>query len=190
VTGSQRDTSGTRRFHALSHPTRVAVLARLAEGSGTPTELARDLGVQLENLAYHVRVLRDMGYLRLVEQRTVRGAVESRYALARAARISPGLWRLLSPEVRERLEDAAEDGEPVELLEGAERGDLERSDLARHFVRLDAAGLTEAFELLEQTRERLEAIAAAAVQRTGEDDPTVLVGVFIDAYDDLAPRAS
>ena len=51
-------------FGALSDPTRRAILARLARGEATVTELAQPFNVSLPAVSKHLRVLESAGLLR------------------------------------------------------------------------------------------------------------------------------
>lgn len=51
-------------FHALSDPTRRAMLGDLAQGARTVTDLARPHAMSLAAASRHVRVLEDAGLLR------------------------------------------------------------------------------------------------------------------------------
>ncbi len=76
---------GRQVLRALSHPTRVAILAHLrSHETATPSELARELGLQLGALSYHVRRLEQLDVIDLVECRQRRGAVEHHYAITPA----------------------------------------------------------------------------------------------------------
>ena len=48
-------------FAALADPTRRAILARLAQGDATVTELARPFDMSLPNVSKHLKVLKDAG---------------------------------------------------------------------------------------------------------------------------------
>lgn len=48
-------------FHALADPTRRSLLARLADGEATLTELARPHDVSVQSIAKHLKVLRAAG---------------------------------------------------------------------------------------------------------------------------------
>jgi DNA-binding transcriptional ArsR family regulator len=48
-----------RTFSALSDPTRLAMLERLAAGPATVTELARPAGISLPGALKHVRILEE-----------------------------------------------------------------------------------------------------------------------------------
>ncbi len=61
MTADQLDTV----FAALADPTRRAILARLASGSATVTELAEPFEMSLPGISKHLKVLREAG---LIEQ--------------------------------------------------------------------------------------------------------------------------
>jgi DNA-binding transcriptional ArsR family regulator len=83
-TGAERPVD-PRLAKALSHPLRQRILEHLSSvGEASPTELARALDERLTNVAYHVRVLLELGTVELVRTRRVRGALEHHYrAIAR-----------------------------------------------------------------------------------------------------------
>jgi DNA-binding transcriptional ArsR family regulator len=53
----------SQTFAALADPTRRAILARLAQGEATVTELARPFDMSLPGVSKHLRVLRDAGLI-------------------------------------------------------------------------------------------------------------------------------
>lgn len=60
-----------RVFHALAHPSRRAILARLAAGQCTVGELAEPLPMSLAAVSKHIKVLEESGLVhRSVEWRT------------------------------------------------------------------------------------------------------------------------
>jgi DNA-binding transcriptional ArsR family regulator len=63
----------------VNHPVRARCWDALAERTLSPKELADELRQPLSDVSYHVRVLRDLGLIELVETRAVRGAVLHRY---------------------------------------------------------------------------------------------------------------
>ena len=52
-----------RTFSALSDPTRRAILARLAKGGATVTELARPFDMSLPAVSKHLRILENAGLM-------------------------------------------------------------------------------------------------------------------------------
>lgn len=70
----------------VRHPTRVAIVALLADKKMSPNELADKIGVTLGTAAYHVRTMEKQGAIRLVNESRVRGAIEHFYTLRKGAR--------------------------------------------------------------------------------------------------------
>src|SRR3954447_13476823 len=50
-------------FSALADPTRRAILARLARGEATVSELAEPFGLRQPTISKHLRVLEDAGFI-------------------------------------------------------------------------------------------------------------------------------
>jgi DNA-binding transcriptional ArsR family regulator len=67
---------------ALSHPLRARALPLFADGPISPNQVAKRLKVDVTSLAYHVRVLRELGCIELVETKQRRGALEHFYRAA------------------------------------------------------------------------------------------------------------
>src|SRR4051794_2980291 len=192
-----------RLVKALAHPLRVRILSVLEQGSATPKQISVSLGVQLENLSYHVRALRDLGFIRLEERRMVRGAVEHRYSLAARPRITAQAWNELPAAVREAL-DAASLAQIWEIVrEAAAPGQMHRDDshVARQFARLDGPGFAKASKLVTELLDRLAQLEQESAERLRrhetEEVPAMLVAMLFDAPDmtgverpDHAPAAT
>ncbi len=71
-----------RLAKALSNDIRARALDLLAEGARSPKAIATELGLDVRGVAYHVRVLKKLGCIELVETRPRRGAVEHIYRAA------------------------------------------------------------------------------------------------------------
>ncbi len=100
------DIDDPRLVKALAHPIRMKILNILDERTATPKELAEVLGLPLENVSYHVRTLKDFGFIKLERTRQVRGAVEHHYKLAGRPRVGNKLWAQVPRVVQEALTDA------------------------------------------------------------------------------------
>jgi DNA-binding transcriptional ArsR family regulator len=74
-----------RLAKALSNTLRADALALIAEGVDSPKRIAEKLGLDLRNVAYHVRVLKSLDCIELVEARPRRGATEHVYRLTERA---------------------------------------------------------------------------------------------------------
>ena len=71
-----------RLAKALSNDVRARALGLIAEGTKSPKVIADELGLDLRGVAYHVRVLKKLGCIELVETQPRRGAVEHVYRAA------------------------------------------------------------------------------------------------------------
>jgi len=71
-----------RLAKALSSEVRALALELLAAGAWSPKEIAVELGLDVRGVAYHVRVLKKLGCIELVETRPRRGAIEHVYRAA------------------------------------------------------------------------------------------------------------
>src|SRR5919107_6456415 len=100
------DIDDPRLVKALAHPIRMKILNILDERTATPKELAETLGLPLENVSYHVRTLKDFGFIKLEKTRQVRGAVEHHYKIAARPRIGDKLWEATPSVVQEAIVDA------------------------------------------------------------------------------------
>lgn len=74
-----------RLAKALSNSLRANALKLIGEGVASPKSIAEKLDVDLPTVAYHVRVLRRLGCIELVETKSRRGAVEHIYRVAAQA---------------------------------------------------------------------------------------------------------
>ncbi|HKT84373.1 MAG TPA: winged helix-turn-helix domain-containing protein [Solirubrobacterales bacterium] len=72
----------TRLAKALSNDVRARALGLLSERPLSPKAIAAALDLDVRGVAYHVRVLRKLGCIELVETRPRRGAIEHVYRAA------------------------------------------------------------------------------------------------------------
>jgi DNA-binding transcriptional ArsR family regulator len=70
---------------ALSNSLRAQALRLISEGVNSPKAIAEQLDVDIRTVAYHVRVLRSLGCVELVETKRRRGAIEHIYRVSAAA---------------------------------------------------------------------------------------------------------
>ncbi len=73
-------------FHALSDPTRRAVIQRLGEGPATVSELAGPFDMALPSFMKHMRVLEGVGLVRSEKSGRIRTCMLERQKLAAAER--------------------------------------------------------------------------------------------------------
>lgn len=70
---------------ALSSELRAQALTLISKGIASPKLIAAELDLDLRNVAYHVRVLKRLGCIELVETEKRRGAVEHIYRVTERA---------------------------------------------------------------------------------------------------------
>jgi DNA-binding transcriptional ArsR family regulator len=80
---------------AISHPVRARALAALSQRIASPSELAAEQGEVVGYVAYHVRVLRKLGMIELVETRQVRGATQHFYRGTPQSYLDDDVWQKL-----------------------------------------------------------------------------------------------
>lgn len=71
-----------RLAKALSNDVRAQALELLSTSSLSPKAIATELGLDVRSVAYHVRVLKKLGCIELIETRPRRGAIEHVYRAA------------------------------------------------------------------------------------------------------------
>jgi DNA-binding transcriptional ArsR family regulator len=179
-----------RLVKALAHPLRIRILGILEQRSATPKELAELLDVQLENLSYHVRTLRDFGFIKLERRRVVKGTVEHRYGIVARPEITAAAWEQLPAMVREALDAASLDQIWDVVHRAAIQDKMSRpeSQIARLVARLDEQGLTEMSAVVSNAVDEFVKIEKQSAQRLrkhkSEAIPTVLIAMLFDAPDD------
>jgi DNA-binding transcriptional ArsR family regulator len=69
---------------AEAHPVKVKILERLDsdEAPASPAMIARELGLEVGKVGYHMRALESAGLVVMVDERPVRGAMEHFFALS------------------------------------------------------------------------------------------------------------
>ena len=69
-------------FHALSDPTRRAVLGRLGRGPASISELAKPFDMALPSFMKHIRLLEDSGWIKTRKRGRVRSCALEKKAFA------------------------------------------------------------------------------------------------------------
>jgi len=165
-----------RYVKAMSHRLRVRILAMLDERVASPNELSGWLGASLGTVAYHVRVLEQVGLIELVDETRVRGAVEHHYRAAERPTVTAEGWAQAAPVAKQAAVGSSLDLIAEYSKVSAAAGGFDRADaqLRRVLVRLDAKGfaqLSKACDKLLEQAEKIEKAAAARIAKEpGADD--------------------
>ena len=156
---------------ALAHPVRARALTALNQRVASPSELATEQGEVVGYVAYHVRVLHELGLIELVETRQVRGATEHFYRGVVTPYLSDEFWGRLPADARNGISVAGLDVLNKAIKEALESGSFDaRTDrhLSNLTLELDEAGWNEARDLLNSCLQRLMEIGAESESRDGK----------------------
>jgi DNA-binding transcriptional ArsR family regulator len=158
----------------VTHPLRRRIWYAMAEQRPiSPRELADKLHEPVNDVAYHVRRLRDLGIIELAGTRPVRGATEHFYRAVRRPYLS-------NEEVAELgREDTTASATNILRIEFADAaGSLEADKLVErpeHYLfrlpaNLDEEGWQEFHDIFADAAERLYEAEARSVERRGKSD--------------------
>jgi DNA-binding transcriptional ArsR family regulator len=169
---------------ALSHPVRLRALEILSERIASPTEISNELDAPLSNVAYHVRVLDELGLAEVVEEEAVRGSVAHFYKAVDRSLIDNSNWNSLNPKVRSaisahHIETLMNDA--AASLKAALLDKRDDRQVGRASMLLDAKGWREIAKIhAEAVQSVLKAQAAAAerLSKSGEEGVHAISGIL------------
>jgi len=188
----------------LAHPTRAEILAFLTEQeTASPIEMAkagvgRDNGVgdpkkrKLANVSYHVRVLKKLGLIRLVDSRPVRGSTEHFYEATARMLLTLEEWSKLPREAKNDVSIAAVE-ETLSLAARAISAGTFDSYNERAVInlglRLDEEAFIQLGEEMTDFMNRCEQIQGEAVSRVeGNTDKLMHASASLLLYESPPPR--
>jgi DNA-binding transcriptional ArsR family regulator len=156
---------------ALSHPVRAASLTILNQRVASPKEIAGELREEVGKVSYHVKELRNLGCVELVDTAQRRGATEHYYRGVARTYMNDSFWATLSTAVRNGISVTGLKVLIEAAREAVEAGTFDvRTD--RHLscltFNLDEEGWGEANVLLNETLDRLVEIGARSESRDGK----------------------
>lgn len=163
-----------RFLMALGHPVRAEALGILNTRVASPAEIARALGLDVSNVAYHVRQLLEYECIELVETRASRGATEHFYRGVSHNYLDEGFWEKLSGSVRNAISLTALRVTFSAIRDAVTAGTFDRRK-DRHLsvvtYDLDGQAWEEICGLYLETLDRTMDIAVEAAERLGEGKP-------------------
>jgi hypothetical protein len=152
----------------------------------SPHEIAAELGAPLSNTSYHVRRLRTLGLIELVERVVRRGAVEHRYRARFHAIFSDEEWGELPTVAKRSFLGGVLAMSWEHMVAAAEQGGFDRSDIhySRTAGKIDEQAWKSISRELKATLARVEDIvreSEARVTANGAEpaeDATVILMHF------------
>jgi DNA-binding transcriptional ArsR family regulator len=157
---------------AISHPLRHRLLGLLDDRTASPNELARELGLPLGRVSYHIRLLADLGVIELVRTEPRRGALEHFYRAVTRGWFSEEDWARLPRAARRGIVGQSLQRIFSDVTAAVDAGGFDgpASQVKRTALELDERGLEELSEVLASTAERVNKInAESADRRAGAD---------------------
>jgi DNA-binding transcriptional ArsR family regulator len=180
------DIDDPRMVKALAHPLRVRIMGLLESRTMSPKELSQALGVPLENVSYHVRALRNFGFIKLERRRQVRGAIEHHYRAAARPRITAQAWAEMPELVKEAM-TSANLGQLSDVVNrAAVQGGFSRPEsyLSRQAAALDEEGFREVSDAITALLARvgeIEGQSQKRIRKGATEVPAVVVAMLFDA---------
>lgn len=172
---------------ALGHPLRFHALQILNTRVASPNEISKELGVPVNKLAYHVRILQKANLIELVKTEQRRGATEHYYRATSRAELTDEDWMHLPPNVQGEIS--------LELLK-AIGADVTNALKASSFdarndrrltwlpMKLDQEGWREAMAILAEAEEKLVALETAAAERQlGSDESLIPTSITLMGFE-------
>jgi DNA-binding transcriptional ArsR family regulator len=167
----------------VAHPIRCLALSILGEREASPSEIARECGLEVSKVGYHVTALVEAGLIEEVRHRQVRGAVEHFYRAIVRTHIDSEEEEQLSIEERKSFARTIWSMVTANASTALESGSMvERPEhhLTRVPVRLDEQGWADLAEAYQGLLDRIFEIHAESAERLGpqHDDPGIPVVAF------------
>lgn len=173
----------------VSHPLRRRIWYAITEQPISPRELADQLHEPVNDVAYHVRVLRDMGVIVLARTQPVRGVTQHFYRLLRRSHLSTQDVEAMALE--DKVDDATnilqlEFADSAASLEAGKLVDRPEHYLFRMPVTLDEQGWQDFHDIFAAAADRLYAAEARCVDRRrarGEEGEAVSVVAHLNLFE-------
>lgn len=158
---------------AFGHYVRIQILWILNERIASPSELADELSEPLNRISGHIRVLKEVGCIELVDQVIVGSAVQNFYRATARIFFDDTEWRTIPPTLKEGLritllQNLIDDA--IAALEDETYDSFDGSHMSWSPMLIDEQARVEINELLDQTLKRALAIQERAAKRLGTSD--------------------
>jgi hypothetical protein len=157
----------------------------LDEQAASPAVLAGKLGLPVSRVAYHVRLLHELGLIELVGTRPRRGAVEHYYRTGQHPRFSDEAWENLDLVSKQRVLTGFLESAHEYATRSAAAGGFDDSDA--HFtttrMKLDVEGWSQIAKLSKLWLEEVAAVEADAAARIASDPHSAIdAGLVIQFF--------
>lgn len=167
-----KDVVDNHLVKALSHPVRARALAILNSRVASPKEIANELNMEVGNVGYHIKRLKEFGCIELVGTAQRRGATEHYYRGVTRSFLNDANWAKLSPDAKNGVSIAGLKTQNDASFRALEAGTFDaRPD--RHLscspLSVDEQGWEELTTLLANTLEEVLEIQGKSATRQAEE---------------------
>jgi hypothetical protein len=157
----------------------------LEEEAASPAGLGAKLRLPVSRVAYHVRLLDELGLIELVSTRPRRGAVEHFYKTRQHPRFTDDAWDNLDIVSKQRVLTGLLESAHEYAMRSAAAGGFDEANA--HFtttrMKLDAEGWSEIATLSKLWLEEVAAVEADAAARIAEEPHSAIdVGLVIQFF--------
>ena len=170
----------------------MRILAMLDEEPASPAVLGPKLGVPVSRVAYHVRLLHELGLIELVRTRQRRGAVEHFYKTCQHPRFTDQAWENLDLVSKQRVLTGILESAHEYAMRSAAAGGFDEPDA--HFtttrMKLDDEGWRQIASLSKQWLEEVAAVEADAAARIAEAPHTAVDAGLVVQFFKAVPFSS
>ncbi len=176
-----RDGIDSRAIKALGHPARLDALRLFNERDlASPNEIAKAIGMDVNRLAHHIRVLKECDCIELVKTEPRRGAIEHFYRATKRANVTQEIAKALPKSMREGITAEMVTAIFERITAAVEADTFDQRD-DRHvswmpltldeegwqaFVELKANQLQREMEIEAESRERMAQSQEPAIKAT------------------------
>lgn len=177
MTNAQKSKRSTRRrqpgppdarvIKAIGHPLRWKMLEALNEEDASPAQLARRFSEGVNLVAYHMRILAELGAVELVRTEPRRGSTEHYYRATMRPIFRDREWARLPLETRRAVLEAEVDKivKDIRTTTAANGLDHPQTHVSWTGLSLDQRALSEVSDLLARVVDELLEIQARAAGR-------------------------
>lgn len=184
-----------RLLKAFAHPTRQRILVILDRGPSSPVRITRELeDVSLNLVSHHMKVLKNLGCIELVDTAKRRGATEHIYRATKLHKFSAEEWEAVEegerPAITANLLRFISEDTSRAFSEG-KMDELADNHISRSLLELDEEGWSEVVEVLRRALDDIveaNVKSAERVQRSGEELKSSRVMIMQFPIGRRAPR--
>jgi len=179
---------------AMADPVRCFALTLLNERVASPKEIANELNIEVGAAAYHVKVLRKLDCIELVDTKQRRGATEHYYRATKRAFFNDEEWAAIPLSVRGKIVTDQHLRTNQLLKASVESGTFEERGNRNHSLfelNVDEQGWNDVMAELEAVVGRLVEIQGeSAERRIHSDEPSIPTAVSLIGFEKAPAKDS